>query len=59
MEHAFAELVSLAKSSPTPITTSDNMCGACVSKTLTCMKIYLYKQNGEVKETDISGYIVV
>ena len=63
-------LVSLAISAPTPITTSDNICGACVSKALTCVKIHLCKQKMEIVSRRLillvillyellSGYIVV
>ena len=34
--------------------------GSPITKALTCMKIYLYKKNGNfVKKSDIFGYIVV
>ena len=34
--------------------------GSPITNAVTCMKIYLYKQNGNfVKETDTLGYIVV
>ena len=37
-----------------------NFKGSPISKALTYLKVYIYKENGNfVKETDTSGYIVV